>query len=308
MFTRWWTYQRERFPVLAHGALIAAFSSSAVSFSLLLRDGSGWPSAAAMAVAFVSCFLFFLQIRIADEFKDHEDDCKYRPYRPVPRGLVSLGELGFVGLTAAAVQFALALWLEPRLLGLLFVAWGYLVLMTKEFFVRQWLLGRPLIYMLSHMVIMPLVDLYATACDWMTAGSEPDPRLWLFLMVSFFNGVALEIGRKTRAPEDEEDGVETYTVVWGRTRAVFAWWGALGATMTFALLAAVQIDFLLPVGIMLGSVFTMAVIAGLRFLSKPVSARSRWFEVVSGLWTLMVYLNLGLVPLLWKRWLFATGS
>ena len=129
MFTRWWTYQRERFPILAHGALIAAFSSSAVSFSLLLRDGSGWPTAAAMAVAFVTCFLFFLQLRIADEFKDHEDDCKYRPYRPVPRGLVSLRELGIVGLAAAAVQFALALWLAPRLLGLLFVAWGYLVLM-----------------------------------------------------------------------------------------------------------------------------------------------------------------------------------
>ena len=34
---RWWIYQRERFPVLAHGLLIAAFSSSAVCFSQLLR-------------------------------------------------------------------------------------------------------------------------------------------------------------------------------------------------------------------------------------------------------------------------------
>ena len=36
MATRWWTYQRERFPVFAHGSLIAAFSFSAVSYSASL--------------------------------------------------------------------------------------------------------------------------------------------------------------------------------------------------------------------------------------------------------------------------------
>ena len=40
---RWWIYQRERFPVLAHGLLIAAFSSSAVCFSSLLRGRTELP-------------------------------------------------------------------------------------------------------------------------------------------------------------------------------------------------------------------------------------------------------------------------
>jgi len=35
--------------------------------------------------------------------------------------------------------------------------------MSKEFFVADWLRRRPVLYMLSHMVIMPLVDLYATS-------------------------------------------------------------------------------------------------------------------------------------------------
>lgn len=29
-------------------------------------------------------------VRIVDEFKDYEEDCEYRPYRPVPRGLITL--------------------------------------------------------------------------------------------------------------------------------------------------------------------------------------------------------------------------
>ena len=36
---RWWVYQSERFPVVGHGLLIAAFSFSGLSFSHLLRQG-----------------------------------------------------------------------------------------------------------------------------------------------------------------------------------------------------------------------------------------------------------------------------
>ena len=57
-------------------------------------------------MAFATAFLFFLQLRIADEFKDFEEDSRYRPYRPVPRGLVRLRELGWLGAAAACLQLA----------------------------------------------------------------------------------------------------------------------------------------------------------------------------------------------------------
>ena len=62
------------------------------------------------------------------------------------------------------------------------------------------------------MVIMPLIDLYATACDWLRiAGSRAARGLIWFLLVSYVNGIVVEMGRKTRAPADEEPGVETYS-------------------------------------------------------------------------------------------------
>ena len=112
---RWWCYQRERFPVFAHTPLVAAFSFSAISYSSLLRGEQRWPDPKAALVAFVTALLFFLQLRIADEFKDFEEDARYRPYRPVPRGLVKLRELGFIGLLSALTQLLLALWLQPAL-------------------------------------------------------------------------------------------------------------------------------------------------------------------------------------------------
>jgi hypothetical protein len=45
-----------------------------------------------------------------------------------------------------------------------------MAVMTKEFFVPEWLKKRPIVYMVSHMAIMPLIDLYATACDWLAGG------------------------------------------------------------------------------------------------------------------------------------------
>jgi 4-hydroxybenzoate polyprenyltransferase len=296
--SRWWTYQRERFPVLAHAPLIAAFSFSAVSYSFLLRGQSGAPRAQSIATAFVTSFIFFLQLRIADEFKDFEEDSRYRPYRPAPRGLVTLRELGVIGVTGAAIQLALALWLKPALVIVLLMAWTWLALMSKEFFVREWLKARPITYMWTHMMILPLVDLYATACDWLVAGeSRPRGLLW-FLAVSFFNGIVVEIGRKLRAPEDEEKGVETYTFLWGRARAVLAWLGALSLTAVCAVLAAIEIDFVRPVALLLTVLLVIAAVISWRFLQQPVSRHAKFFELMAGVWTLLMYLSLGAIPVL----------
>jgi len=58
--------------------------------------------------------------------------------------------------------------------------------------VPSWLKARPITYMVSAHAIMPLVDLYATACDWVPRGMRRPPHglLW-FLVVSCFNGMVI---------------------------------------------------------------------------------------------------------------------
>jgi len=297
---RWWVYQRERFPVLAHGPLVLAFSSSAVCFSHLLRCRSDWPAWLGLGVAFVTCLLFFLGLRIADEFKDIEEDTKFRPYRPVPRGLVTLRELGWIGAGAAAVQLALAASLAPRLIVILFAGWLYLALMSNEFFVRDWLKARPVTYLWTHMFIMPIVDFYATACDWVPAGGKLPPGLFWFLAASFCNGIVIEIGRKIRAPADEENGVQTYSFLWGRSAAVLAWLGMMLATAACATVAAVRIGFAIPVAAATGMIFLIGLAAGANFLRSPRPGGGRRFELLAGVWTLVLYLSLGIIPLTWR--------
>ena len=291
---RWWIYQKERFPLLAHGPLIAAFSACAVSFSSLLR-GAPPPDIRMFLTAFGVCLLMFLQLRIADEFKDAEEDARWRPYRPVPRGLVTLPELRRLFILAGLLQSLLVIFLDPRLFIVLGIAWLYLGLMCVEFFARDWLKKRPVIYLLSHMGIMPLVDFFGTACEWLPRnGTAPAGLAW-FLAASFTNGIVIEIGRKLRQPADEEEGVETYSRLWGKAGAAGVWAASLFATMVCAVMAGTAIGFSAPIAIALGGMLVVS------FSMLPAYVRGKLhgkrLETISGLWTLTLYLMLGLVPL-----------
>jgi len=295
MSNRWWMYQRERFPVVLHGVFIAALCTGVLLFSAKARGNSELPRIRTYAAAFVSAFLFFLQLRIADEFKDYEDDLKFRAYRPVPRGLVRLSELGRVGLAGAAVQLGLALWLNPRLILPLVLVWAYMLLMNKEFFAATWLKSHPLVYLASHMVIMPLIYFYIAACDWLAAeGAMPRGLVWLLAM-GFFTGTVIEIGRKIRAPHDEEVGVETYSALWGRRRAIQVWTAASAFASLFALVAALRNQFAAPMAVLLGILLLSEAVAANRFLRSPVQGSGKRIEQISGIWTLFLHLGMGAV-------------
>jgi len=254
-------------------------------------------------VAFVSCFLFFFELRVADEFKDAEDDARWRPYRPVPRGLVTLGELRVAALAAVLVQLTLALWLEPRLLLPLLATWAYMGLMTREFWVREWLRAHPVTVLWSHMLVVPLIDLYATACDWIPSGSGRaiGPGLAWFLVASFFNGMVVEIGRKIRAPADEETGVETYSALWGPLRATLAWLTLMACTLLAATFAARAVDAQRIVAGLLGGVLLVALASSWSMTSSLSRGVGRRLELVSGVWTIAMYLGVGVLPLLVPR-------
>lgn len=300
---RWIVYQRERFPLAAHAPLVAAFSASAVCFSSLARGHAAVPPLSSLVVAFVTSLLFFLQLRVADELKDAEEDAKYRPYRPVPRGLVTLGELRTVGIVAAAIQFGLALWLDPALLWLLVLPWAWLLLMTREFFVAEWLKAHPIFYMTSHMVVLPLIDLYATACDWRVAGETVAPTgLMWFLAVSYLNGIVVEIGRKTRAPMDEERGVGTYSALWGARRAAHVWLLAVFMTATAAWVASTRIGTEHGAVVMLAALVIACGVVVRRFAHDASRGAGKSIELMAGVWTLVMYLGLGAAPLAMTLW------
>lgn len=297
---RLWAYQAERFPLVKHGVLIAAFGASATCLSALLRGGA--PSVLAIVVAVLVLFGFFFQLRVADEHKDNEDDTKFRPERPVPRGLVTLAELRVVAIGVGVTQVALTVALDWRLLGPLLLVWAWMAVMTKEFFVPAWLKKRPIIYVVSHMAIMPLIDLYATACDWLPAGVALHENFGLtlgaFLLLSLVNGSVIEIARKSWAPEMEREGVETYSRLWGAQRAGIVVMALLLAGLALSAFINVRSDagVVVLVGLMLVTMF--AAWTAIDYAGAPAARQVKQMETGTAVFVLGNYLLLGVIPLL----------
>ena len=229
MNNRWWIYQRERFPLFAHAPLVVIFCLSVMSFSALQQDEVRLPAVAQVVGAVLSTLILFFQLRVADEFKDYKIDAQYRPHRAVPRGLVSLRELATLAYLGAAVQFAIALYLDVGLVPILCAVWLYMALMTREFFVPAWLQRHPVMYLLSHMLIMPLIAFYVSAFDWPCVCNDLPAGLGWLLTLSFTCGLVLEIGRKIKSPAKERQGVETYSGLWGTSKSVKIWIACIAA-------------------------------------------------------------------------------
>ncbi len=293
---KWIIYQKERFPLIQYIPMMGAFSFCAISYSSHLQAKAPSISTVEYLIAFLSTLFFFMLLRIADEHKDFEEDSKYRAYRPVQRGIITLQSLRHLAYILIALQIIMAILLAPKLLKLLVIVYAYLGLMTVEFFVPNWLKPRHTIYLLSHMVIMPLIDMYSTAIYWYTRDIPFSFGILVFMISGFCDGTVVEVGRKLRAPENEEYGVDTYTQIWGAKKAMLVWMICMTVSFISTVLAAFQVGVGVQTLIVLAIFYSFACYISLRFAKESTAKNAKIFELFPGLWMIAMYLCLGLLP------------
>jgi 4-hydroxybenzoate polyprenyltransferase len=75
----------------------------------------------------------------------------------------------------------------------------------------------------------------------------------------------------------------------------------MAATLAFALIAARRIAFVGPIGITMGVLWLAAAALGYTFLRTVSGKCARLIETWSGVWSLALYLTLGVIPLCLRR-------
>lgn len=297
LISRLWQYQKERFPLMMHIPLITAFSFSAIAFSRICRKINSFiPFHHFIAGVFMSLTLLLL-LRIFDEFKDKEEDALHRPHLPVPRGLVTLTELKKLGYLIIVLQCLVQLLVFPKMLLLYAFVMAYLLLMGKEFFIAEWLKSHMLFYVISHMFIIPFVDIYESGIDWFLNDVSPPTGLIFFFIVSFFNGLVLEVGRKIRTPSEEE--FNTYSRRMGATKSTLLWIVLLTMTLIAACMAARYAGYGMMAYWILFILFLICLFPAIYFLIYRTKRGYKLIEIASGLWTFGMYLCLGAIPFLY---------
>ncbi len=219
---RLWGYLKERFPLGNHGLLIVSYYSSC-QFLAQVLENPGMPVhyTSSSLMGAVTIFCMFFHLRVFDEHKDYADDCRHYPDRLLSRGIITLRELKILGGTAIAVELLLSAIRGLPALTATLIALGFSLLMLKEFFIGAWLKKNFLIYALSHMLIMPLFALVVYS---FTTGNFPwhaPGWFWVYAFVGFFVTLNWEVSRKIRAPDDEIQGVDSYSKIFGTYGAAY---------------------------------------------------------------------------------------
>ena len=315
-------YLNERFPLGKNSIFVLIFTLSGYIYTGLLYNSKiinqifskeikvpmPWHKIVAL---FIIIFMFFLQLRITDEFKDYEEDLKYRPYRPVQRGVISLKALGKIGIATIIIQIILAHVINPKLIYFMLLVWVYMFLMTKEFFIKNWLTERILIYALSHVVIMIFITLVIVKGTGYILESHFLETLYLSLekyeknifigliplfALNYLNGIVLEIGRKTRRADEEEYGVQTYSKLWGKKKAavILSLLFAVEYFLVILGLSYTYEKYFLFSGLVLLIILIISIYFMIKFLKKDLSGKI--VESVSGLWIVFSSMGLGLLP------------
>ncbi len=243
----------------------------------------------------VSCLVvwsMFLLLRVLDEHKDYADDVIHHPERVLQRGLITLGHLKVAGAGAMALTL---LWsvtragptAPPMLAWAIMMGWAWL--MAAEFFCGAWLKQRLLLYALSHMAIMPLVAWWCVTLR--LPDASPTTATWLVVLLFFLTGLAFEIGRKTRGPEEEREGVDSYSKIFGTRGSAVVLLGVtvvIAAVITALVLHLTGGTSLWLLGfVAAGTLLVCATIA--KFLAAPSAGGRKLNEKSLGLLALLGY-------------------
>ncbi|HEX3048970.1 MAG TPA: UbiA family prenyltransferase [Bacillota bacterium] len=215
MFKRWGIYLQESFAPLVR--FIWCFILCMAVYSILknVYPGQMKFSWLTTMMGTLNCFFFLLYVRVTDEFKDYKVDQKYFPQRPVPSGKISLKDLTILKFTIIGCLLLLNLIYPGALLefGIALVAF---YLMSKWFFLEKYLGGNRILALITHspmylLLFYFIIALYVNG-NGISAFSVQHVYLALWVWTPL---LAWELGRKTYAPADEQEGYQTYSKMLG---------------------------------------------------------------------------------------------
>lgn len=288
---KWYTYQKERFPILMYGLYIFAITFATYCFASFLHvnlNGGIFKIEWKIFFAMFSCaFLQFLMVRIIDEFKDYDEDCKYRPYRPVPRGLITLRELKILFIICATIQICITALVSLNSIILLLILWIFFIVMSKSFFMKKTLEKNILLEVTFDELLMPILVLYLSSFLFKNISFFTSWQLYIFLGMTYVVSWIIEIARKVRCKEDEETGVKTYTAVFGIKKAMFI-------LIFFQMLLVILQTLILGIEKIwiTASLFIIVSIIDLLFMVKQNKKISKFTELSANIHVLVVYFSM----------------
>ncbi|MBP3241081.1 MAG: prenyltransferase [Oribacterium sp.] len=212
-------YQKEMYPILprlALGYIVAA----EIYFIILLNHGiTSFSLGIQEIIAGFTVFSFLFWLRIADDFKDYELDCRLFAARPLPSGRVHKKDLAvFVSLLIAFTLIINFLYMPNFIFCLILYTYGSL--MAVWFFQKHKIAKSLPLALVTHNPVQILMNIYIISFTVIKYNVRPvDLMNVLACFTLYFPALIWEVSRKIRAPQEETEYV-TYSKLFGYKQSV----------------------------------------------------------------------------------------
>ena len=297
---RLWGYLQQRFP-FQNGILFLILFISAQVFSNFLNQQNSYSFGWVELLGFIAVYFFFFVLRVFDEHKDYEIDCLNHPERILQQGLITLQHLKIIAIVGVLFQAIYCIWLAPSGLYFWLIAFCFSVFMAKDFFIESFLHKHLFIMMFTHAPVTPLVII------WMMTMSDSLGFSMLaicFILTCLCCGIAFEISRKIKCPEDEVKTVDSYSQVVGyKAASIYAFSALFVSTLllTYMLYAIISLSIFLCIPILL---LMLSAYVFWQFTKKPTRKKAKTLEVTASVYMLLMYLILLTALLTKMEWVW----
>ena len=221
----WVIFTKERFDPISHLVMILLFVWAHLSLIKV-------QNLVQVVIITIIVIIFFFKLRLYDEIKDYELDCKINPNRPLARGLLNHSDLYKGIIISIFLEIILFSFVSLNALPIFILTVGYSLLMYKEFFIRDRIRPHLTIYAVSHTVVTVLLSLSILCAFNNSDIMSIDDQYIIFALNSWCLFNIFEFGRKTFLKSEERENVESYSKIFSPagacilvlSQAAFSFW------------------------------------------------------------------------------------
>ena len=214
-------YFKEMYPIIPR-FILGFIVAMEIYFIVLLNQGVNSFSLGIQEIILgFTVFSFLCWLRIADDFKDYELDCRLFAHRPLPSGRVTKKDLGIFVSLLITFTLAVNFIFMPRIHFIFcLILYTYGSLMAVWFFQKHKIQKSLPMALVAHNPVQLILNIYIISF----AIIKYDLQIWnlynlMAIFTLYFPALIWEITRKIRAPEEETEYV-TYSKLFGYKKAV----------------------------------------------------------------------------------------
>lgn len=211
-------YFKEMYPIIPR-LLLGGIVFFEIYFIILLNNGvTSFKISVAEFIGGFTVFSFLCWLRIADDFKDYELDCRLFKERPLPSGRVTKRDLGiFVGALIAVTVLMNVIFMNNIPFFVFLYVYG--TLMSLWFFSKKKIQKSLPLALVTHNPVQMIMNIYIISFTCIKYGLKSlTLTTVLAAFTLYFPALIWEVSRKIKAPEDETEYV-TYSKLFGYKKA-----------------------------------------------------------------------------------------